>query len=143
MREAFHHLRKKYIEAIDGNISVNGSAVPIINRVPTGQGFPYIKVFSYQSEEADQNKTNFTSELVTRFEIVTKFDGDAGGEYQANQIVDGVLDLVRDRTNVDLSADGFNVYLTNIGRVRYFEDFEDGKTYFRALIDVENRVEKI
>lgn len=143
MREAFHHLRKKYIDAIDGNITINNASVPIINRVSTSQAFPYIKIFSYQEEEADQNKTSFVSELVTRFEIVTQFDGDAGGEYQANQIVDGVLDIVRDRTNVDLSAEGFNVYLTNINRVRYFEDFEDGKTYFRALIDVENRVEKV
>lgn len=143
MREVFHHLRSKYIEAINGNISVNGSAVPITNRVGTSQTFPYIKIFSYQSEEADQNKTHFAQELVTRFEIVTQFDGDTGGEYQANQIVDGVLDIVRDRSNVDLSTDGFNVYLTNINRVRYFEDYEQGKTYFRALIDVENRVEKI
>lgn len=143
MREAFHHLRKKYIEAIDGNISVNGATVPIINRVPTGQGFPYIKIFSHQQEEADKNKTSFVAEMVTRFEVVTQFDGDAGGEYEANQIVDGVLDIVRDRTNVDLSTEGFNVYYTNIDRVRYFEDYEEGKTYFRALIDVENRVEKI
>lgn len=143
MREAFHHLRKKYIEAIDGNITLNNATVPIVNRVSTDQAFPYIKIFSYQEEEADQNKTSFVSELVTRFEIVTQFDGDAGGEYHANLIVDGVLDIVRDRTNVDLSADNFNVYYTNIDRVRYFEEYEDGKTYFRALIDVTNKVEKI
>lgn len=143
MREVFHHLRKKFIDAIDGNITINNSVVPITNRIQTNQGFPYIRIFSYEQEEADQNKTNFASELVTRFEVVTQFDGDTGGEYDANRIVDGILDIVRERTNLDLSSEGFNVYITNVTKIRYFDEFEDGKTYFRALIDLTNRVEKI
>lgn len=143
MREVFHLIRQKYINLIDGNITIDGSGVSIVNRTSTNQTFPFIRIFSYQSEEADQNKTNFATELVTRLEVVTKFDGDSGGEYQCNLIVDGILNLIRTRVNIDLTSAGFNVYLTNIDRIRYSEETEDGKTYFRALIDVSNKVEKI
>lgn len=142
MREAFHHIRKKYIDAITGNISIDGSAVSIYNRVPTNAETPFIRIFSFQSEEADQNKTTFVSELTTRIEVITSYFGDDGGELNANKIVDGVLDIVRDRNNIDLSAEGFNVYYTNIERIRYFEDYEENETFFRAVIDVTNRVEK-
>lgn len=142
MREALHHIRKKYIDAIDGNITISGSAVPIYNRVPRAAETPFIKIYSYLQEEIDQNASNFTNECITRIEPVTSFFGDNGGEYQLNLIIDGILDIVRDRTNIDLSTEGFNVYTNTIERIRYFEDEENEITYFRAIIEVANRVEK-
>ena len=142
MREAFHHIRKKYIDAITGNISVDGSSVSIYNRVPSNAETPFIRIFSFQGEEADQNKSSFVSELTTRIEVITSYFGDDGGELNANKIVDGVLDIIRDRDNIDLTTEGFNVYITNIDRIRYFEDYEENETFFRAVIDVTNRVEK-
>ena len=142
MREALHHIRKKYVDAISGNININGSTVPIYNRVPTAADTPFIKIYSYLQEEIDQNASSFTSECITRIEPVTSFFGDNGGEYQLNQIIDGILDIVRERTNIDLSTEGFNVYMNTIDKIRYFEDVENDITYFRAIIEVANRVEK-
>lgn len=142
MNEIFHHLRKKFIDALTNQISISGSNVPIYNRVPFGTPTPFVKIYSYQMDEIDQNQSSFNGEYRTRIEAITGFDGDDGGEYQLNLIVDAILEIIRTRSNVDLSADNFNVYTTTIERIRYFEDVEDDKTYFRAIIEISNRIEK-
>ena len=144
MNEAFHHIRKKYIDAVDGNISVDNVSIPIYNHVPSSVDTPFIKVYSYLQEEIDENASSFMTECVTRFEVVYSYFGDNGGEYQLNQAVDQLLDIVRTRTNIDLSSEGFNVYTTTVDKLKYFPpEYENGKTYFRTLIDIANRVEKI
>lgn len=145
MREAFHHIRKAFIDRLTDAITINGSYVPVYNRVPTNTNTPFIKIYSYLQDEIDQNQSSFTTECLTRIECVTSFFGDDGGEYQLNQIVDGVLNLIRTRSGgyIDLSSNNFNVYTTTIERIRYFEDLENNETYFRAIIEVSNRVEKI
>lgn len=142
MNEIFHHIRKKFIDALTNQISISGSYVPIYNRVPFGTETPFIRVYSYQMDEIDQNQTTFTGEYKTRIEAITGFDGDDGGEYQCNLMVDGILEIIRTRTNIDLSTENFNVYTTTVDRIRYFEDYEDDKTYFRAIIEISNRIEK-
>ena len=143
MREIFHHIRKKFIDALTNQISISGSYVPIYNRVPFGTATPFIKIYSYQMDEIDQNQSTFNGEYRTRIEAITSFEGDDGGEYQLNLIVDGILDIIRTRSNIDLSSESFNVYTTTVDRIRYFEDNEDDKTYFRAIIEISNRIEKV
>ena len=43
----------------------------------------------------------------------------------------------------DLSSNNFNVYTFNIEGISYIEDADEEKTYFRALIDISNRVQQI
>jgi len=145
MREAFHHIRKAYLDRLTNAISIGGSYVPVYNRVPTNTNTPFIRIYSYLEDEIDQNQSSFITECITRIECITSFLGDDGGEYQLNQIVDGVLNLIRTRSSgyIDLSSDNFNVYTTTIDRIRYFEDYEQNETFFRAVIEVSNRVEKI
>jgi len=145
MREAFHHIRKAFIDRLTDAITIGGSYVPVYNRVPTNTNTPFIKIYSYLQDEIDQNQSSFITECLTRIECVTSFFGDDGGEYQLNQVVDQVLNLIRTRSGgyIDLSSNNFNVYTTTIERIRYFEDLENNETYFRAIIEVSNRVEKI
>lgn len=144
MNEAFHHIRKKYIDAITGNITVGGVTIPIYNHVPSNVDTPFIKVYSYLQDEIDQNNSTYITECITRFEPIVSYFGDTGGEYELNQIVDGILSIVRTRTNVDLTAEGFNVITTTLERIKYFPpEYESGKTYFRCLLDISNRIEKI
>ncbi len=143
MNEALHHIRKKYIDLITGNIDINGTNVPIYNVVPIGENTPFIRIYSYIQEEIDYNNTNFNTECVTRIEPITSFISDSGGEYHLNLIIDGILSLIRTQTNIDLTAEGFNVYTTTIDKIRYFEDYKNDETYYRAIIEVANKVEKI
>ena len=118
--------------------------MPIYNRVPNDASEPYIRVYSVDSTEVDQNSDTFMLECSTRIEVVTSFVGDDGGELQANQIASDILTLIRTRSGsyFDLSADGFNVYTcTNQGTSYLYEDGGE-KTYFRAILNITNRVEQ-
>lgn len=143
--EAIHFIRRAIINRLTDAITVNGSYVPIYNRVPNDASEPYIRVYSVDSTEVDQNADSFMLDCATRIEVVTSFVGDDGGELQANQIASEILDLIRTRSDnyFDLSADGFNVYTcTNEGTSYLYEDGID-KTYFRAVLSISNRVEQL
>ena len=43
----------------------------------------------------------------------------------------------------DLTANGFNVYTSVLENTSYFEEDADDKTYFRAVIDLSNKVQQI
>ena len=42
----------------------------------------------------------------------------------------------------DLSGQNFNVYQFNLDGVTYTEDADEDKTYFKAFIDITNRVQQ-
>jgi hypothetical protein len=144
MREAAHHIRKGIINALDSQITINGSTVPVFNRVPINQSEPFIKVSTSSSDEVDENKTSFTNELIIRIESVTSFLADNGGEYDSNLIVDEILNLVRTRSDsyIDLSSNNFKIYSTKVDSIRYFEDLDAEKTYYRAIIEMAYKVQK-
>lgn len=145
MNEALQFIRKAILSRLTDAISIGGSYVPVYNRVPSDASEPYIRVFSVSNNESDFNATSFISECVTRLEVVTAFDSDSGGELQSNQIVSSILNLVRTRSSgyYDLSSDGFKVITCTNGGVTYFEDDLEDKTYFRAIVEISNKIEKI
>ena len=145
MIEAIHFIRKAIITRLTDAITSNGVTVPIYNRVPNDASEPYIRVYSVDSTEVDQNSDTFMLECATRIEVVTSFIGDDGGELQANQIASDILAIIRTRSGnyFDLSADGFNVYTCiNEGTSYLYEDGVE-KTYFRAILTISNRIEQI
>ena len=142
MKDPIKYIRQAIITALSGNISYGGSNVPVYNRVPSSASEPYIKVYSVQTNEADQNADEFITETLTRIEVVTAFDSDDGGELQMNTIVNDILVLIRTRSNgyFDLSSNDFNVYTCVNEGITYLEDDRNDKTYFTAIIDISNRV---
>tara|TARA_R100000773_G_C4213326_1_gene112364 strand:+ start:653 stop:1093 length:441 start_codon:yes stop_codon:yes gene_type:complete len=144
MNEAIHFIRQKIITLLTNAITVDGEAVPVYNKVPQNATEPFIKVYSVDTEEIDQNQTSFNIICTTRIDVVTSFVGDTGGELLSNQIVSSILNLVRTRSSgyVDLSSDGFNVYTSVLDKVKYIEDVDEDKTFYKGVITLENRVEK-
>ncbi len=182
MIEALHYLRKAIIDRLSGSIVLNSQNVPVYNRVPSDATEPFIKVYSLQNEEIEFNRDTYILDCITRIDVVTSFDGDSGGELDANQIVSQVLTLVRTRENdnvtneindlinsirarstyneniqetenilrecstvttngyFDLSANGLNVYTSVLMNTTYFEEDAEDKTYFRAIIELSNKI---
>ena len=145
MNEALHHIRKRYYTLLNNTITSGGSTVPAYNRVPSSASEPFIKISSVSTNEIDQNADSFNVECITRIEVVTAFDGDSGGDLTANQITDEVINRVRKRSAdyIDLSSDNFNVYTTTVEGIQYIEEDMDDKSYFRSIIEISNRVEKL
>lgn len=142
MKEAIHFIRKAIISRLSNAILVNGNFVPVYNRVPYNASEPFIKVYSVTSAEDSRNQSSYITECVTNIEVVTAFDGDSGGELQADQIVNSVLQLIRTRSEgyYDLSADGFKVITCVSNNVTYIEEDAEDRTYFRAVIEIANKV---
>jgi len=122
MIEALHFLRKAIIDRLSGSIVLNSQNVPVYNRVPSNATEPFIKVYSLQNEETDFNRDSYMLDCITRIDVVTSFDGDSGGELDANEIVSQVLTLVRTREGNELVQNG---------------NFADGSNNWTKLGDVE------
>ena len=145
MLEAIYYVRKAIIAKLNGNVLIDGSIVPIYGRVPTNASYPFIRVYSLSNDETDQNQTSFTTETITRVECVTRFASDDGGELDSNLMVSKCLELLRTRSAnyIDLSANGFNVYTSVNEGVKYLQDDLSDFTYFRAIIEISNKIEQI
>lgn len=142
MKDPIKYIRQAMINALNGNISYNGANVPVYGRVPSSASEPYIKIYSVQTNEADQNADEFITETLTRIEVITAFDSDSGGELEVNTIVNDILVIIRTRSSgyFDLSSNDFHVYTCVNEGVTYLEDDRNDKTYFTSIIDISNRV---
>ena len=145
MLEAIHYLRKAIIERLNGQVLINNKALPVYNRVPSNSKAPYIIVYSVSNNEIDQNQSSLTMELITRVEVVTRFVGDNGGELDCNLAISKILSLLRTRSAdyLDLTAAGFNVYTSVNEGITYLQDDLKDHTYYRAILELSNRVEPI
>jgi len=144
MKEPIRFIRQKIFTLLNGNVSYDGSNVPVFNRVPSTQNEPYIIIYSVDTAQTNQNQTDFIVECITRIEVVTAFFSDDGGELQVNDIVESILELIKTSTTdfFDLSSNNFNVFTSNINGIAYSEENDDEKTYYRAIIDIANRVQQ-
>ena len=144
MKEPIRSIRQKIFTLLNGNVSYDGSNVPVFNRVPSTQNEPYIIIYSVDTAQTNQNQTDFIVECITRIEVVTAFFSDDGGELQVNDIVESILELIKTSTTdfFDLSSNNFNVFTSNINGIAYSEENDDEKTYYRAIIDIANRVQQ-
>ena len=144
MKEPIRSIRQKIFTLLNGNASYDGSNVPVFNRVPSTQNEPYIIIYSVDTAQTNQNQTDFIVECITRIEVVTAFFSDDGGELQVNDIVESILELIKTSTTdfFDLSSNNFNVFTSNINGIAYSEENDDEKTYYRAIIDIANRVQQ-
>jgi surface protein len=145
MKDPIRFVRKAILTALTGNISYGGSVVPIYGRVPSNATYPFVRVYSLSSGETNQNRDSFNSEVITRIEVVTRFQSDNGGELQCNAIVSDCLELVRTRSAgyFNLESDGFNVYTSENEGIQYIEQDLSDHTYFRAIIELSNRVQQV
>ena len=144
MKEPIRYIRQKIFTLLNGNVSYGGSNVPVYNRVPSTQNEPYIIIYSVDTAQTNQNQTDFIVECITRIEVITAFFSDDGGELQVNDIVESILELIKTSTTdfFDLSSNNFNVFTSNINGIAYSEENDNEKTYYRAIIDIANRVQQ-
>jgi hypothetical protein len=144
MNEALHHIRKKIYNLLNSSVTLRSADVPVYNRVPTNSAYPYIRIYSVSTNEIDQNASNYNLQCITRIECVTRFNGDQGGDLDANLLVNSCLSLLRTRSAgyFDLTSDGFKVYTSTVESVNYVQEDEDDHTYFMGIIELSNRVEQ-
>jgi len=145
MKEPIHFIRKAIIDRLTGQVSINGNIVPIYNQVPSSTTYPFIRVYSVNSDETDFNAGSYITETITRIEVSTRFQGDSGGELDSNLIINQILELIRTRSAgyFDLSSDGFNVFTCIKENCTYLSDVDVDYTYYRAILEISNKIQQV
>jgi len=157
MKDPQRFIRKAIIDRLTNRVCIDGEVeeckayYKVYNRVPSNAPDFYIKVYGVENTEVDQNNTSFASQINTRIETVTRFNADDGGELDVNIAMDQVLELVRTRSigpnkeksYFDLSSEGFNVYTSTNQRIHYIIEDTSDHTYYKAILELNNRVEQI
>jgi|TARA_R100000234_G_scaffold93411_1_gene61622 hypothetical protein len=144
MKDPMYHIRGKIIAALSGNITLHSASVPVTNKVRTNQNTPYIWVYSLSTNAVDDNTSKFCTDVITRIECVTRFDGDIGGDLDSNKLASDCLNLLISKpiSGFDLSSQNFNVYTSSLESLNYIQEDADDHTYYRAIIELSNRVEQ-
>lgn len=144
MKDPSFVVRKGLFDVLNGNISYDGSNVPVYNVVPDNADYPYIIIYSVSTDQIEDNKTNYIIDVDTRLEVVTRFSSSSGGQLQANKIINSITQLIILKTGLlNLSSDNFNVYSqTNNGISYLTEDLPD-HTYYRGVLSMSVKLEQI
>jgi hypothetical protein len=144
MKDPAFIVRKGLFDILNGNISYDGTNVPVYNVVPNDASYPYIIIYSVSTGQIEDNKTKFISDVETRLEVVTRFSASSGGQLQANKIINSISQLIILKSGLlDLSSDSFNVYSqTNNGITYLTEDLPD-HTYYRGVLEMSVKLEQI
>lgn len=145
MKDPIKYIRLKVINALTGNITSNGSVVSIYNRVPTVAVYPFIRVYGLSTNAIDDNQSKYNVECITRIEVITRFSGDSGGDLTANSIMNEIINLLitKNQSAFDLSTYNFNCYSVQNAGITYLEDDSIDHSYFRAILELSNKVEQI
>lgn len=145
MKDPIKFIRKKIFTACSGVVQHNGSNVPFYNRVPSNSSYPFVRVYSVSTNQIDDNQSKYNVECITRVEVVTRFLGDVGGDLVANTIMNDIMNLLitKNQSAFDLSSDNFNCYSVENAGVTYLQDDLNDHTYFRAILELSNKVEQI
>jgi recombinational DNA repair protein (RecF pathway) len=96
------------------------------------------------TNQVDDNQSKYNVECITRVEVVTRFDGDSGGELTANDIMNQITNLLvtKNQNAFDLSSYNFNCYTSTNSGVTYLEQDTSDHTYFRAILELSNKIEQ-
>ena len=143
MKDPSHLIRKEVYDALNGNITLDGSALPVYNVVPDNGSIPYIYIYSVSNENTEDNKSNYISNITTRIEVVTAFPTNTGGQLDCNLAMNQITQLLVSKSSfVDLSSDNFNVYNAINGGITYITNDNNTDTVYRAVLEFESNVEQ-
>ena len=144
MKDASRFIRKEVYSALNGNITLNSSNVPVYNVVPSSATDPYILITSISNIIADDIKDAYLNQILTQVEIVTAFDTNTGGQLDANLAMNQITELLVSRnTFFNLSSDNFKCISAQNDGITYITEDTDTQTIYRGVLTFSNLVEQL
>ena len=105
MKNPSNALRSAYFQALNGNVTVNGSAIKVYNKVlDDNTGNFYIWITAETGKKVP-DKTHKLREHTLLIDIVTKFGPYEGSNETANDIQEQVSELIDNGTELSLGAE--------------------------------------
>ena len=113
--------------------------------MPSSTVYPYIRVYGLSTNAIDDNQSKYNVECITRIEVVTRFESDSGGDLNANTIMNDIINLLitKNQSAFNLASDNFNCYAVENSGITYLQEDLSDHTYFRAILELSNKVEQI
>jgi hypothetical protein len=143
MKDPAQYVRRGLYNVLNGNITYNGSNVPIYNTVPVNASYPYIIIYSVTTNQIEDNRDNYIADVSTRLEVVTRFAGSDGGQLQANEIINSISQLVVLKSGLlNLNSDGFNIYSQVNEGITYLTEDAPDHTYYRGILSLSVKLEQ-
>ena len=140
MKNPFKYLIPAYYSALNGNISINGSILPVYDGMAAPNAdSSFIMIGERTSSQIDA-KCGFTSECFVLIDIVLK--GYGYGFKDSEEAADQVLQ----RINSDLNpspASSFQVATTSVQSINNLSSINSSDNVFRTLIRFRNIVTQI
>ena len=101
---------------------------------------PYVYFYLEDDSEVDKTKTGSSTDYFIIAQVIVRTTQSA----DANSIRDGIVDEIKlsidEGTEVDLTLDGFNVYVQNVETVTLLGPYDEfGATYFQANVTIQVR----
>lgn len=141
MKDPRKALRTAYRTAL-ASLTYNSATVPVYDKVPKSATYPYVAI-AEQTSVDDSNKTNYGQEVTVLLDIVTGFTPGTGGAAPSDDIADAILQVVHIRgTNLDLSADNFNVITTILDSDTSLRELNENYHIYRRLLRMRHHIEQ-
>ncbi len=140
MKNPFKYLIPAYYTALNGQITVNGTVLPVYDgMVPPNGPLSYILIGERRSSQ-QQAKCGFLTECFVLIDIVLK--GSGYGFKQVEDAADQVLAIINSNDNVTPTS-GIQVVTTSVQSINNLSSLNSTDQVFRQLIRFRNVVSQI
>ncbi|QDP62858.1 MAG: hypothetical protein Tp139SUR343261_8 [Prokaryotic dsDNA virus sp.] len=121
------------------------TAIKLYNKVPSNVSYPFIRIYSQEERQIDNNNSRFMKDVITRIEVVHRNTTASGGELLNNSIVNQITSILMPNPGESLPITDYNIsiYSTELLGVTNFQDTFKDFTYHRSIIEISTRVELV
>lgn len=111
---------------------------PAVTQNPTRfTSEPYIYIYTVGQNEIDITKDDTPYEYGFNIEVRVRYRSYRGGQRQADEILNQVVDIVRVKTNyIDLNTYGYSIYNITTGDIIYNTFRDRGANYYSVICPV-------
>lgn len=142
MRDSKRALRTAYFNALNGNITLSGRNVPVWDRVPTREKYPYIKLAEQTTAQAGGKRGCLMQDTTILLDIVTSFDGEQGGKQESDIIADQCFVILTEGTPPSMGTD-FKLVGVTVDSDFDLEESSAAGYIVRRLIRFRNSIQQL
>lgn len=140
MKNPFKYLIPAYYSALNGNITINGSILPVYDGMAAPNAdSSFIMIGERTSSQIDA-KCGFTSECFVLIDVVLK--GYGYGYKDSEEAADQILQRINSNLNPTPSS-SFQVVTTSVQSINNLSSINSSDNVFRTLIRFRNVVTQI
>jgi len=150
MKDCFYQYRKGLYEALNGNVTYDGSAVPVMEYAGWEQETPYIQILRMNSSPESDHDTH-TQVVTTDIQVVTSHQGeiDDFGSKQSDTIMDDVMELLislgvtEDDRDINIEMDDFEDMGCSLVNLSYETAYDNSRLIITKVLTIRTMIDEL